>query len=39
MKIDPNALAGILILTPKRFEDERGVFSEVWNCKAVRAVH
>ncbi len=31
MKVEPAPLAGILILTPARFDDERGYFSESWN--------
>lgn len=31
MKVEVTPLAGILILTPARFEDERGYFSESWN--------
>ncbi|MEO0378637.1 MAG: dTDP-4-dehydrorhamnose 3,5-epimerase [Pseudomonadota bacterium] len=31
MKIEPTALAGVYLLTPKRFGDERGFFSESWN--------
>lgn len=31
MHVDQTDLAGVLILTPKRFGDERGWFSEVWN--------
>lgn len=31
MQIDETPLAGVLILTPRRFGDDRGWFSEVWN--------
>ena len=31
MKIEKTALDGVLILTPPRFGDERGFFSESWN--------
>lgn len=31
MSIEATALDGVLILTPPRFADERGFFSEVWN--------
>jgi dTDP-4-dehydrorhamnose 3,5-epimerase len=33
MKVEKTALNGILILTPKRFSDSRGFFSESWNAK------
>ncbi len=32
MKIDPTTLADVLILTPRRFGDARGWFSETWNA-------
>jgi dTDP-4-dehydrorhamnose 3,5-epimerase len=32
MKIEETALQGVLILTPARFGDERGWFSETWNA-------
>ena len=35
MKIEETALQGILILTPKRFGDTRGFFSESWNRKTL----
>lgn len=35
MQIDKTALPGILILTPRRFGDARGWFSEVWNEKTL----
>lgn len=31
MQIDPTALAGVVIITPARFGDDRGWFSETWN--------
>ena len=31
MEITPLDLPGVLLLTPKRFGDERGFFSETWN--------
>lgn len=31
MQIEQTPLAGVLILTPRRFGDARGWFSEVWN--------
>ena len=33
MKIEKTELPGVLILTPRRFGDARGWFSEVWNQK------
>ncbi|MGB3313296.1 MAG: dTDP-4-dehydrorhamnose 3,5-epimerase [Albidovulum sp.] len=35
MQIDKTPLPGILILTPRRFGDARGWFSEVWNSKTL----
>jgi dTDP-4-dehydrorhamnose 3,5-epimerase len=32
MKIEPTALPGVVILTPPRFGDDRGWFSETWNA-------
>lgn len=37
MQIEETALPGVLILTPRRFDDERGYFSEVWNRNTLRA--
>ena len=37
MQIDETALEGVLILTPRRFGDARGWFSETWNREALRA--
>ena len=36
MQIDPTALADVLILTPRRFGDARGWFSETWNANRMR---
>tara|TARA_R100000935_G_scaffold49398_1_gene74673 strand:- start:147 stop:710 length:564 start_codon:yes stop_codon:yes gene_type:complete len=33
MEVEQTALDGVLILTPKRFGDPRGFFSESWNAK------
>lgn len=33
MQIEETALPGVIVLTPKRFGDERGFFSESWNRK------
>lgn len=32
MQIEPTALADVLIMTPRRFGDARGWFSETWNA-------
>jgi len=37
VQIEETALPGVLILTPRRFDDERGYFSEVWNRNTLRA--
>ena len=37
MQIEKTALPGVLILTPERFGDVRGFFSETWNRKTLRA--
>ena len=37
MQIEETALRGVLILTPRRFDDVRGYFSEVWNRDTLRA--
>lgn len=34
--IEQTSLPGVLILTPKRFGDDRGFFSEVWNRDVLR---
>lgn len=36
MQIEETTLPGVLILTPKRFGDDRGYFSEVWNRDSLR---
>jgi dTDP-4-dehydrorhamnose 3,5-epimerase len=33
MQIDQTALPGVLVVTPARFGDHRGFFSESWNAK------
>lgn len=35
MDVEKTALDGVFILTPKRFGDDRGYFSEVWSKKAM----
>jgi dTDP-4-dehydrorhamnose 3,5-epimerase len=35
MQIEETALPGVLILTPRRFGDDRGWFSETWNAAAM----
>jgi dTDP-4-dehydrorhamnose 3,5-epimerase len=35
MMIEETPLAGVKVLTPKRFGDERGFFSESWNRKVL----
>ncbi|MDO5621708.1 MAG: dTDP-4-dehydrorhamnose 3,5-epimerase [Paracoccus sp. (in: a-proteobacteria)] len=37
MQIDTTALPEVLILTPRRFGDDRGFFSESWNRKTLEA--
>ena len=37
MQIDETALPGVLILTPRRFADARGFFSETWNRSTLAA--
>ena len=37
MKIETTRLPGVLILTPRRFGDARGFFSESWNRKTLEA--
>ncbi len=36
MQIDPLAIADVKIITPRRFQDDRGFFSETWNARAFR---
>lgn len=38
MHIEKTALSGVLILTPRRFGDDRGYFSEVWNRQTLAAI-
>jgi len=35
MQVTPTAIADVKIITPKKFGDHRGFFSEVWNRKAL----
>ncbi len=35
MNITETRLAGVFLITPQRFEDERGFFSESWNKKTL----
>lgn len=35
MQVDPTPLPGVLILTPRRFGDSRGFFSESWNKRTL----
>lgn len=37
LEIEETALAGVVVLTPRRFGDERGWFSEVWNKARMEA--
>lgn len=37
VQIEETALAGALILTPRRFGDDRGFFSEVWNRSVLKS--
>ncbi len=37
MQIERTALDGVLVLTPKRFGDDRGWFTETWNAKTLTA--
>lgn len=37
MKIKETLLPGVLVLTPCRFGDQRGFFSETWNVETLRA--
>lgn len=36
MKVEPTPLSGVLILTPARFGDSRGFFSESWSRKRMQ---
>ena len=35
MKVTETSIAGVLVLTPKRFEDDRGFFTESYNKKSL----
>ncbi|WP_435165296.1 dTDP-4-dehydrorhamnose 3,5-epimerase [Falsirhodobacter sp. 1013] len=35
MQIEPTSLPGVLLLTPRRFGDSRGFFSESWNRRTL----
>ena len=35
MNVETTRLPGVMILTPRRFEDARGFFSETWNRRAL----
>jgi dTDP-4-dehydrorhamnose 3,5-epimerase len=37
VQIEPTKLPGLLILTPRRFGDHRGFFSETWNRRTMEA--
>lgn len=37
MQIEETSLPGVLILTPRRFADSRGFFSESWNTRTLKA--
>lgn len=37
LQIEATALAGVVILTPCRFGDDRGFFSEVWNRQVLKS--
>ena len=37
MDVAATALSGVFVVTPKRFGDHRGFFSETWNARALRA--
>jgi dTDP-4-dehydrorhamnose 3,5-epimerase len=37
LQIEETALPGVVILTPRRFGDDRGFFSEVWNREALKS--
>lgn len=38
MQIEPTRLPGVVILTPKRFGDDRGFFSEVYNRETLKGL-
>lgn len=35
MQVEPTKLDGVMLLTPRRFEDNRGFFSESWSKRAM----
>lgn len=37
MNVSPTSLSGVFLLTPARFGDDRGWFSETWNAERMRA--
>jgi len=37
LQIEPTRLAGVIVITPRRFVDARGFFEETWNRKALEA--
>lgn len=37
MQVEPLRIPAVVLLTPPRFEDERGFFSEVWSRKSLQA--
>jgi len=38
VKLERTALSGVLILTPRRFDDARGFFSESWNRRTLEGL-
>lgn len=36
MQVEETAIPGVKILTPRKFGDERGFFSEVWNARTMK---
>lgn len=36
MQLEETELPGVVVLTPRRFEDARGFFSETWNYETLR---
>ncbi|MBF9031175.1 dTDP-4-dehydrorhamnose 3,5-epimerase [Rhodobacterales bacterium HKCCE3408] len=37
MQVDETPIPGLVVLTPRRFGDARGFFSETWNARAMKA--
>ena len=37
MQIEPTTLPGVLVVTPRRFSDDRGFFCETWNRRTAAA--